>query len=436
MSQLLVDARPRPPAVPGFAPVGPGTSRWAALGVAAVMVVLPFGDVGVPVLGMSLVYVAMALPALLALGALARDEAVLPASGVLLGLGLCAAGGVVSTAVGVRPPDGVTLVVISFLTLGYAVGVSFAYRPGLERDGPDLLVLVGGVVAVMTLVSAGSLEAAEGGSVINGRLTGPFAQPNELGIFCAALLPIAVACLVTTPSRRRLAVLGIATACLAMAWAMSMSRGAWIGGIAALVCLAIAEPRTRRALAGIGAAVVATCAAALVLPTSTAVLGALGARLRSLQDPSQNQYDDRPLIWAEAWRQATTHPWFGVGPGGYPVAAGDSTSAISSYGAQHPHDLLLTVLAERGAIGLGFGAVVVAGCVIAARRHALAGPAVDVGGSLLRTRSMAVIAALVAVAVHCVFDMPLRNPIVAGLVWTLLGMAVVAETARSDGRPS
>ena len=36
--------------------------------------------------------------------------------------------------------------------------------------------------------------------------------------------------------------------------------------------------------------------------------------------------------------------------------------------------------------------------------------------------------ALVAVAAHGVFDMPLRNPIVSGLVWTLLGMAMVAET--------
>jgi hypothetical protein len=48
---------------------------------------------------------------------------------------------------------------------------------------------------------------------------------------------------------------------------------------------------------------------------------------------------------------------------------------------------------------------------------------------------VAVLAALAAVAVHGAFDMPLRNPIVSGLVWTLLGAAVVVETARMTQGP-
>jgi len=397
--------------------------------VAAVIVLLPFGYVSVPGLGMSLLFVAMAAPAALAVRAVVMGEEVIPASVVLLGLGLGVVSGLLSLAAGVDPDGAVPLVVISLLTVGYAVGIALAYRPGLERAALDLLVVVGGVIAGMALASAGSLEAVEGGSVISGRLTGPFAQPNELGMACAALLPVAVVCLVTAESRRLVIVLGVATSALVMAWAMSMSRGAWIGGIASLVCLAICEPRTRRALSGIGAALAATCVIAVLAPRNTALLGVIGARLDSLGDPTQNQYDARPQIWEEAWRQATERPWFGVGPGGFPVAATDSASAVSSYDADHPHNLLLTILAERGTIGLAVGVLVVAGCVLAIRRHVLADTSFNAVAASLRSRSVAVVAGLVAVAVHCMFDMPLRNPIVSALVWTLLGMAVVAETA-------
>ncbi|MEV5000391.1 O-antigen ligase family protein [Nocardioides sp. LML1-1-1.1] len=407
---------------------GPG-GRLLPLGIAAVVVLLPLGDTSVPGLGLSVVYVAMALPAAIGLWLLVSDQAPVPPSTILLGLGLSVAGGVVSAAGGVEPSRSVQLVVISFLTLGYAVGVGIAQRPGLVAQVSELLVVVGGVVGALALASAGSLQSAEGGSVVNGRLTGPFAQPNELGIFCAALLPVGVVCLVTAATRARVAVLGVATALLAVAWAMSMSRGAWIGGLVALVCLGVAEPRTRRALGSIGAAVVATCAASLVVPSSTMVLGLVGARIRSLGAPSQNQYDDRPLIWAEAWRQATQHPWFGVGPGGYEAAASTSASAISGEPAEHPHDLFLTVLADRGAIGVGVGVVVLVGCFLVVRRRVLRPDAGTPYG-------VAVVAALVAVAVHCLFDMPLRNPIVSGLVWTLLGLAVVAETTTTNRPPS
>lgn len=425
-------ALPRPP---GWVPVergvvlsaaGPG-GRALPLAVAAVVVLLPFGDTEVPGAGLSVVYVAMAVPAAIGLWVLLTDRAPVPPSTILLGLALSVACGVVSAAGGVAPARSVQLVVISFLTLGYAGAIGLAHRPGLLAQALELLVLVGGVVGALALTSAGSLQSAEGGSVVNGRLTGPFAQPNELGIFCAALLPVAVTCLVTATTRGRAAVLGLATALIALAWTMSMSRGAWIGGLVAVVCLGIAEPRTRRVLGSIGAVVLATCAAALTAPPSTFVLGLVGARIRSLGEPSANQYDDRPLIWAEAWRQATQHPWFGVGPGGYESAASTSASAISAEPAEHPHDLFLAVLADRGTIGLGVGAIVLVGCFLVVRRQVLRPGA----GS---AHAVAVVAALVAVAVHCLFDMPLRNPIVSGLVWTLLGLAVVAETTGRAAR--
>jgi O-antigen ligase len=405
-------------------------SRALPLAIGGVIVLLPFADTNVPVIGMRLIFVAMAVPGALALGALVRGEARLPSSLILTGAGLGMAAGTVSAALGVDPARSIPLVVISALTLGYATAIVIAYRPGLEVVALELLVVVGGVIAVMALTSAGSLQATDAGTVVTGRLTGPFSQPNELGMFCAVLLPIAVGCLVTAATPRRAAVVGVAAACIATACVMSFSRGAWIGATVALVGLAICEPATRRALTAVGLAIVATCLAAFTVPSSTAVLGILGERIRSIGDPTQNEYDDRPLTWAEAWRQATEHPWFGVGPGGFKSAAADSTSAVSLDPADHPHDLFLTVLADRGVVGVALGVLVVVGCIVAVRRHLLVAPGFDPADRVLRTRSVAVVAALTVVAVHGAFDMPLRNPIVSGLIWTLLGMAMVTETCR------
>lgn len=401
----------------------------SALAVVVALVVLPFG--GAFSIVLSVAFVAMSVPAAIAAWLLVKDERPVPASLLLLGLALGIVTSVVSAAGGVNPGDAVTRVVIACIALGYAVGVAMAHRPGYERGGLDLLVVVGGCIGAYALAGAGSLQAAAGGWVVDGRLTGPFAQPNELGIFCAGLLPVAVACLVTTHSRARTAVLGVATLCIALAWTLSMSRGAWIGGAVALVCLAAGVPRTRRLLRRAGAAVLATCVLALVLPADVPLLGILGTRLRSLGDTGANEYDARPLIWGEAWRQISDRPWFGVGPDGYRVAATSSVSTVSAYGAEHAHDLYLTVLVERGVIGMTAGVIVLAGCLLAARRQLVAQAAVGSGdedGAVLPVRALAVLAGLLAIAIHGVFDMPLWNPIVYGFTWTLLGMAIVAET--------
>jgi len=417
-------------------PAGARRSRPRALplSVAAVVVLLPVGDTGVPGLGLPLAYVAMVVPSVLALRILLRDEAPVPRSLILAGSTLGLVSGIVSGALGVAPDRSISLVLVSCLTLGYGLAVALAFRPGLEVDGTDLLVVVGGVVAALALTSTGTLQAAEGGNVVSGRLTGPFAQPNELGLFCAAVLPLTVACVVTTVRSRGRLVLGLSGACLAVACLMSMSRGAWLGAGVALVLLAVCEPRTRRLLAAVGLAVAATCVLALAVPARTAVLGVLGSRIRSLGDPTQNQYDDRPLTWAEALRQADEHPWFGVGPGGFHDASTDSASAVSAQPPDHPHNLLLTVLADRGVVGVALGVLVVVGCVVAARRQLRSPARPDGTHRPMRTRSLAVVAGLSAVAVHGAIDMPLRNPIVSGLVWTLLGMAMVAETARPTDR--
>jgi hypothetical protein len=90
------------------------------------------------------------------------------------------------------------------------------------------------------------------------------------------------------------------------------------------------------------------------------------------------------------------------------------------------------VLSERGVIGVALGVVVVAGCFLATRAQLFAAPELGGAPGVFRARGLAVIAALAAVLVHGAFDMPLRNPIVSGLVWTLLGAAIVVESNRRE----
>jgi len=402
--------------------------------VALSIALLPFG--GTFVAGQSIASLALVVPAGLAVWLLVTDERPVPGSILLLGLALGIVSSLVAAAGGVNPESGFNRVIVGFVALGYATAIAMAYRPGLERDALDYLSLVSGAVSIKALTAAGSLEASVGGWVVDGRLTTPFAQPNELGIFCAMMLPVAVTCLVLARSRTRKTLLAVASAAIAAALLLSMSRGGWIGATVALTAVAAVLPSTRRLLAAVGASTAATCLLALVLPPTTPLLGLLGIRLRSLGDTGANEYDARPLIWGEAWRQISERPWLGVGPDGYRVAATDSVSTISSYGADHAHDIYLAVLVERGVVGLAAGAVVLAGASVALLRHfrriRLAGPGAAPGSAY----AVAVLAGLFAVLVHGVFDVPLRNPIVYGFVWTLLGMAVAAECAPAgQGNP-
>ena len=399
--------------------------------IAVVIVLLPFGAVQAPGVGVSVVLVAMALPAAGAAVAILAGDLSPGRSVLLAGLLLCVFSTLASTFVSTDLGYSMTLTLVAVVSLGYATAIVLA-----ESDGPDtggwlpFLAVIGGVVAAWALSSSGSVVASDGGGVVTGRLQGPFAQPNELGVFCAALLPIGVIAVVTATTRIGFAIQLASVLALAAAWVLSMSRGAWTGGCLALLIVAVFSPTTRKWLALATAGVAGFVVSALAAPPSAGVLGVVGARLKSFSEVSNNPYDDRPAIWAEGWRLAGEHPWLGVGPGGYQAAAGGSTSPVSFSAPLHPHNLVLTALSERGVFGLFGAAVVAVGCCVVLARS-WEGRARGCG--LDSSWRIAAVAGLVAVAGHGLFDMPLRNPIVSGLTWTLLGYAAVAETRRRHG---
>ncbi len=124
----------------------------------------------------------------------------------------------------------------------------------------------------------------------------------------------------------------------------TLSRGAWMGWLAGLVCFTVlAASRGRSWRVG----VLALAAAAAV----TAGYPAARARALSALDPQRNL--DRILLWKAALRMVADHPWTGVGFGAfvreYPNyrLPGDPNTT-----PPFAHNLPLSLAAETGLVGL------------------------------------------------------------------------------------
>jgi putative inorganic carbon (hco3(-)) transporter len=332
------------------------------------------------------------------------------------------------------------------LDTGYLLGLLLAVTvPAALPDAAALRLvmittaLAGGIACTYALFSAGPPQEHYGGTVVTDRATGMFGQPNELGSFAAIIAMLGLAGALALPRRHLLrwpllAGVGAAVAALAV----SLSRGGWIGGILGLVVLiALVRPATRRRiLTGIATVGVAALAGLAAAPAGS-TLGILRDRAASLFNGDKNPYDDRPAIWREARRMVSAHPLLGVGPGGYPHAAGAGLSELHAARPDHAHSLLLTIAAEQGSLGvaaLGVTVLIAVAAVVGAARR-LAAPAARAGRSVPAGRGAGeqellagTAAALATVLGQGLFDYPLRNPVLETLTWLLLGMLAAACT--------
>lgn len=302
----------------------------------------------------------------------------------------------------------------------------------------DVRVVAGGFLAVsffvglLAVAGGHQLQTAYGGAVVNGRAQGSFAQPNELGSYCApfALLAMAMAVAGAT-SRVRLASAAAALALIA-AMALSLSRGAWIGFALGSVVLVAMLPAARRAMAVIMPLLLLLALGLGAFAPSNPQVEVIGARLKSISG-EQNPYDSRPAIWAEARREIKTHPLFGTGAGDFPVSSVAATSKSRTTYAEHAHNIILTWAAETGLPG--------AGLILALAGHAgwLAWRARRRIGRTGRAADLAVLAgsaaALVAVLGQGLVDYTLRNSVIMVSVFGLIGLLLAAVRVADAGPP-
>jgi O-antigen ligase len=275
------------------------------------------------------------------------------------------------------------------------------------------------VGALQAPADARNLHSAFGASVVEGRASSFFTEPNQLGTFCMLSALVALGIALSARTRRgRLVGLGL-SGMIGVGLLLSFSRGSWIGFTAGMVVLVVALSEARRLLIAVGIPfILVAFLIGSFAPTNPQVV-VVGQRLKSITG-ERNPYDDRPSIWAEARREIEADPLTGEGPGNFPVASERATSESRSTYAFHAHNLLLTWGAEDGlpavACILGFAVHL----VTRVRRAARVAPRRDL--PLL----FGLAAAGVAVLGQGVVDYTLRNSVVYTAVFTVLACLVVA----------
>jgi O-antigen ligase len=385
----------------------------------------------------------LAAVGLVATHRLASRLTLLPPSPLLFALGLFVVSALASTVVSVDPVAAMRL--DGTYLLGLALAVTVVLACPHERSVLALISCTCAVAIIVCgagLVSNSQLRPHYGAGLVENRATGLFGQPNELGAFAAIVTILAVGLFFALPRGdvRRL----IAGCCVVVGLAalvVTLSRGSWLGLVFGLGIFVVLVPGARRRIGVFLVAVVLIVAAVATVRPSHPLLSIVVDRAKSLVDGGRNPYDHRPAIWQEALRQITARPLLGSGPGGYPVLAAASPSRVMWVAPEHAHGLLLTVAAEQGLLGLcgltGAGFVAVFAVVAALRgrdqrwwrspRNALgtrAGPELLAGPT----------AALGVVLGQGMLDYPLRNPVLATLVWLLLGLLAAVLAGSSPAR--
>ncbi len=238
----------------------------------------------------------------------------------------------------------------------------------IVRDRRVLAALVGVLLlAALAEVGMGLIQVAfrigpphflAGGVLM--RAHGTFGQPNPYGGYLALLLPIALALALAAPkSGLRLTAWGVSIA-LAIGIAVSLSRGAWLGTLAALstVWLLESQVNRRRAVALAYCGITGLIIALMLRILPDAVLGRVtdlfvyGSRLvqelRAGPNPENWAILERVSQWYAGWQMFANNLFLGVGIGNYPRAY--ETYALPGWptGVGHAHNYYLNLAAEGG----------------------------------------------------------------------------------------
>lgn len=292
-------------------------------------------------------------------------------------------------------------------------------------------VLIGATSVAASGLSGGfNQSGVYSATVVQNRAIGVFSQPNEYGLYCSMIwaFSLGIACL----CRGWLRVLAVVCSIASLAGlVISFSRGSWLGAVAAALLMAALIPQTRRPQAIAVTATVSALAASLVILPYWELPGLLVSRFMSIFGGESNPYDNRPALLAEGLRQWAQDPVFGVGPNMYPVESRTLESATRTLEGQHAHNLIITLGAEQGFIGLIAVAVFVVAIVTAvraARRYVVArGSARPEHIPLGAAVTLSAMGALTSLAAAGLVDYPLRNALTRSTMWMLIGLLLAGH---------
>ena len=285
---------------------------------------------------------------------------------------------------------------------------------------PSHVRLVFALFAFGALLSAGFGLATGTAVEDSGRLAGNGVNANELGelLIVAVILAGALASCREIPAPGRLLAL-CASGLAVVALLATVSRGAILGLVVALLCSPLLAGRGRRPAALALVVVAAGCAATYLVAVAPR---ADIERLTSGDSTGTGRTD----IWKVGLRMVKANPVLGVGAGNYPNSTihyllEPGTIMRSDFIVDDPkvaHNVYLQVLAELGVVGLvlflGLLAYVLRGLLIAARRF-------DRGGDRsMEVLSRALLIALCGLLASAFFS----SAIYSKQLWLLLALAL------------
>ena len=266
----------------------------------------------------------------------------------------------------------VNLLAITGLFLAAATCVRGA---GMLRSVAILEVLAAIPVATLGLMQHFRPDLLPAVNSYPGRALGPFGQPNRMGGYIVASIPLALALAFGAQDRALRAGLLIATFGLVFCLVVTYSRGAWLGLAAGLLALALALVRWPELLPR--PAVLAVSVACLAIPVLL-LLPSIISRIESRPStaPAWNLPIDperegsgamRRAIWSGSLDAALRRPVAGYGIGAFREAfdrrKSQTMKRLEAEGgrtADQAHNHYLGILAERGALGLAAFAVLTA----------------------------------------------------------------------------
>lgn len=247
-----------------------------------------------------------------------------------------------------------------------------------------------------------------------GRALGPFGQPNRMGGFLIASIPLAIALAFAAHNRVLRVALLLAVLILALSLVTTYSRGAWIGlgaGLLTLAALFVRWPalRPEPALAAIAAVLIALPILA-ALPSIAARLSPRPSASGSWNLPFDPEREGsgamRRAVWSGAMSAAAARPVTGWGVGTFREAfdrsKGDTMKRLEAEGgrtADQAHGFYLETLSGRGVLGLA-AFVFFTGVVLAGGLAALGSGA----PAEARLLSAGLLASLVALLAHAFFE--------------------------------
>ncbi|HTK05020.1 MAG TPA: O-antigen ligase family protein [Candidatus Eisenbacteria bacterium] len=296
-----------------------------------------------------------------------------------------------------------------------------------ERRGNWVLGALGGLLAAIGVTAVYQKMTGYGiphpwQDEATRRVTSVFGYPNAIGLFAAPVVVLMAGWSLAFGRAKKLAhramaagpagaaVLGV------LAILFAVSEGGAIGAAAGLLCLGLFDKRLRTIALGL---LIAACMVFILYRPATDY----ASYIVSLRDDSGSV---RQIIWGETANMLRDNPVFGAGLSGYRgrIAPYHHADWIEIF--MYPHDLVLNFWSETGVLGL-LGFLWIVGRFFG-RCYGLA----KKGGWIVPAAA----AAMIAMLVHGLVDVPYFKNDLAFLFWMVIGMIesmrVIAEESALD----